>query len=142
MAGAVLLAGCGTKPKTDQSSGGLPAGASPTLSPTTPAGAPTAAGPTSTLANKPGCAESARLGILILAITQASADKRAEVSQALDQTASNLKQAVPQLADSIDTQVAVAKRAAEGKSEPSDAEKVKAAGEPYQKWFDETCTKP
>lgn len=138
IAGVVVLAGCGTKPKTDQSSGpSLPAGASPTLSPTTPP-----VGPTSTLANKPGCAESARLGMAILGVAYAPPEKRAEYEAALDKLADDYKKAVPALAESVDTQVAVAKRAAEGKQEPGDADKAKAAGEPYTKWFNDTCTKP
>lgn len=138
MAGAVVLAGCGTKPKTEQ-----PSSAGPTLSPTTPVpgagGAPPA--PTSTLANKPGCAESTVFGIAILGVGTASPEQRAQFSTALDTAAAKFKAAVPTLADSIDTQVAVAKRAADGKGEPGDTDKVKAAAEPYQKWFNDTCTK-
>ncbi len=134
VAGAIVLGGCGTKPK-DSASGSGAGAATPTLSPTVPSSTT----PPKTLANKPGCAEMSRWSIAQLGIAYAPADKRADASAALDQTATALKAAVPQFSADIDTTVAIAKRAADGKSNPGDTEASQKAGEAIGKWFNETC---
>ena len=133
VAGVIVLAGCGTKPK--DSSGSASGAATPTLSPTVPSSTT----PPKTLANKPGCAEMSRWSIAQLAVAYSTPDKRAEVTAAFDQTTAALKQQLPQFSADIDTTAAITKRAAEGKSNPGDTDAAQKAGVAIGKWFNETC---
>jgi len=135
VAGALFLAGCGTKPKTETGAS-LPGGATPTLSPTVPSSTT----PPKTLANKPGCAEMSTFGIAQLNIGYAPPEKRKEAAAALDTTAEALKKQVPQFSADIDTTVAIAKRAADGQSKPDDQAAAQKAGEAIGAWFNQTCT--